>query len=155
MWYFITSWTLLSENLQPPLKNPTPPFLITLLLSAHPPFCQHWKLFSLPPSPPRLLSCRMCEETLCPVSVKIRVFQFFFKWHLYNYKDYVWSKSAQSFSAQSDVVYWGYCPKYPPKMGPIGSWTKKSSCFFQVKSRTKIPRRWNLASRKYRWVVLL
>ena len=29
-----------------------------------------------------------------PVSIKIRVFQKSFKWHLYNYENYLWPKSA-------------------------------------------------------------
>ena len=36
----------------------------------------------------------------------------------------LWELPVVKISAQSDIVYWSYCPK-PTKMGPIGSWTKK------------------------------
>ena len=68
------------------LKNTTPLFLLTLSLSARLPFL-------LTPIP---LQKEVGED---PVSVKIGFFRKKIKWNLYNYEDFLWSKSAQSFSS--------------------------------------------------------
>ena len=52
MWYLIDSWKLLSENLQPPLKKSTPPFLLTPSLKIQkvqvPSFLQTLYIFQAP-----------------------------------------------------------------------------------------------------------
>ena len=73
----------LAENYFEKILSPSQklhcPFSITLPLIPHP-------TFLLSP-----LQKGVGEE---PVSVKIRVFQKKFKWHLYNYENYMWSKYA-------------------------------------------------------------
>ena len=53
-----------------------------------------------------------------------------FKWRLYSYVD-LWSNFQLNLTKFSGFI----APNNPSKMSLIGSWIKKSRCFFPVKSR--------------------
>ena len=78
-------------------------FSITLPLIAHLPFLL---------SPP---AERGGEK---PVSVKIRVFQKFFKWHLCNYENYLWSKICSFFFHLNLTLLTGVFTPDTPQNGP-------------------------------------
>ena len=70
-------------------------------------------------------------KTLC----KSLSFSKSFDWNLCNYENCLWSKFQLNLTLLTGVI----APK-PPKMDPIGSWTKKTLLFFLCKvEKNKYP----------------
>ena len=110
----------------PPEKSHSPLFTHTPTKCMPPPFANIKNFSAL---------CRKEGEGHCPVSVKIQVFQFFLKWICTTMRTTCSQNLLDLFSAQFDIVYWSYCPKYPSEWAPLGS-EPKNNCFFQIKSTT-------------------
>ena len=82
------------------------------------------------------------------VSVKTRVFQNLFKWNLYNYENYLWSKSAQSFFQFNLTLFTGVIAPNTPQNEPDWLVNQKSSCFFWIKQRATNTQEMNLDIQK-------